>query len=68
MAEFGSFLKIKDYMKKQHLFEEIWEDALQDILDVIEEGESTGYVDKIISGKFVKCLQLISQMYQDCTL
>lgn len=45
MAEFGSFLKIKDYMKKQHLYEEIWEDALQDILDVIEEGESTGYVD-----------------------
>lgn len=32
-------------MKKQHLYEEIWEDALQDILDVIEEGESTGYVD-----------------------
>ena len=26
-------------MKKQYLYEEIWEDALQDILDIIEEGE-----------------------------
>ena len=25
---------------KEHLYEEIWEDALQDILDIIEEGES----------------------------